>query len=46
MDIGEEGEPYVIEPVQEPVPGRERTAPPEPDFAPVEPRREREPVPA
>lgn len=37
MDIGTEGTPYVIEPIVEPVPGREGTpAPPEPEYAPTE----------
>lgn len=45
MDIGKESEPFVIEPVTEPVPGRERTAPEAPDFDPA-PVREPEKVPA
>lgn len=36
MDIGKEQEPFVIEPLIEPVPGREREpAPPEPDWTPA-----------
>jgi hypothetical protein len=50
MDLGKEAAPYVIEPLVEPVPGREPSpAPVEPDYAPEPvkaPEREREPVPA
>jgi len=47
MDIGKEADPYVIEPIEDPVPGRERTAPPEPGPAPAAPTPvpERDPVP-
>lgn len=45
MDIGKESEPYVIEPLEDPVPGRERTPIEEPAVAP-EPAPVREPVPA
>jgi hypothetical protein len=45
MDIGKESEPYVIEPMEEPVPRTRREAPPEPKYEPV-PEREPELVPA
>lgn len=45
MDIGEEGTPYVIEPIEEPVPGRKPTPAPEPDPIPeVEPERVKVPA--
>ncbi len=45
MDIGKEGTPYTIEPLEDPVPGREREVVPEPDYAPVkEPEREKVPA--
>jgi hypothetical protein len=45
-DIGEEGQTFVIEPLVEPVPVRDRPEPrePAPDREPIEP--ERTPVPA
>jgi hypothetical protein len=45
MDIGEEQETIVIEPLEDPVPGREREPIHEPSPAPA-PVREPEPVPA
>lgn len=45
MDIGKEGAPYTIEPLEDPVPGREREIVPEPEYAPT-PEPVREPVPA
>ena len=45
MDIGKESEPYVVEPLEDPVPNRERTPIEEPSVAP-EPAPVREPVPA
>lgn len=47
MDIGKESEPYVIEPIIEPVPGRTAPAAPEPQPEPEPaPVREPEKVPA
>lgn len=47
MDIGKEGEPFVIEPLVEPVPGATPAPAPVPDPLPVfVPEPEREKVPA
>lgn len=47
MNIGKESEPYVIEPIHDPVPGRKSTPAPEPDTLPAPEREpEREKVPA
>ena len=45
MDIGEEEERIVVEPIAPPVPDREPAREPAPDVTPT-PDREREPVPA
>lgn len=47
MDIGKEGEPYTIEPIQEPVPGKKHAPAPQEPAAPrpvKEPKREKVPA--